>query len=187
MADTLDLSHHLLIAMPMLADGSFRQSVTYLCEHGEGGALGVIVNRVLPLSLGELLAQVGLQAADPAIAGLPVHAGGPVQDNACLILHRPLGRWDSTLAVTDEIGLTGSMDLLASIARGVGPDDFLVCLGYAGWGAGQLEQELADNAWLTAPGRGDLLFDLAVEQRWRAAAASIGVDLDLMPGRAGHA
>lgn len=187
MADTLDLSHHLLIAMPALADDNFRQTVTYVCEHGEQGALGIVVNRPLRETLGDLLAQVGLKPATEAIASQPVYGGGPVQTNACLILHRPLGRWDSTLAVTDELGLTGSMDLLASIARGVGPTDYLVCLGYAGWGAGQLERELADNAWLTVPGRFDVLFDLPVDQRWRAAAASIGVDIDLMPSRAGHA
>jgi len=187
MAETLDLSHHLLIAMPALADDNFRQTVSYLCEHGEQGALGIIVNRPLEITLGDLLEQVGLKPATDAIAGQPVYGGGPVQQNACLILHRPLGRWDSTLPVTDQIGLTGSMDLLASIAHGVGPDDFLVCLGYAGWGAGQLEQELADNAWLTVPGRADLLFELAADQRWRAAAASIGVDIALLPKRAGHA
>ena len=187
MADTLDLSHHLLIAMPALADENFRQTVTYVCEHGEHGALGVIVNRPLTATLGELLAQVGLKPATDAIAGRPVYGGGPVQTNACLILHRPLGRWDSTLPVTDEIGLTGSMDLLTQIARGAGPDDFLVCLGYAGWGAGQLERELAENAWLTVPGRMEVLFDLPAEHRWRAAAASIGVDLALLSSRAGHA
>lgn len=187
MAETLDLSHHLLIAMPALADDNFRHTVSYLCEHGEQGALGVIVNRPLEVTLGDLLEQVGLKPATDTIAGQPVYSGGPVQPNACLVLHSPLGRWDSTLPVTDQIGLTGSMDLLASIARGVGPADFLVCLGYAGWGAGQLEQELADNAWLTVPGRADVLFELAAEQRWRAAAASIGVDIALLPKRAGHA
>jgi putative transcriptional regulator len=187
MAETLDLSHHLLIAMPALADDNFRHTVSYLCEHGEHGALGVIVNRPLEITLGDLLEQVGLKPATDAIAGQPVYGGGPVQPNACLILHRPLGRWDSTLPVTEQIGLTGSMDLLASIARGAGPEDFLVCLGYAGWGAGQLEQELADNAWLTVPGRADVLFEIAADQRWRAAAASIGVDIALLPKRAGHA
>lgn len=187
MPDALDLSHHLLIAMPALADGNFRQTVTYLCEHNEQGALGLIVNRPLDLTLGDLLHQIGLEPANAAIAAQPVHAGGPVQDNAVLILHRPLGRWDSTLAVTGDIGLTGSMDLLATIARGSGPGDYLVCLGYAGWGAGQLEQELADNAWLTASAQSDLLFELPVAERWRAAAASIGVDLALLASRAGHA
>ena len=187
MADTLDLSHHLLIAMPALADDNFRQTVTYVCEHGEQGALGVIVNRPLTVTLGDLLGQVGLKPATDAIAGTPVYGGGPVQTNACLILHRPLGRWDSTLPVSDEVGLTGSMDLLASIARGRGPDDYLICLGYAGWGAAQLEQELSDNAWLTVPARLEVLFELPAQQRWRAAAASLGVDLDLLPGRAGHA
>ena len=187
MVEALDLSHHLLIAMPALADDNFRHSVTYICEHGEHGALGVVVNRPLTVTLGDLLAQVGLQPASDVIAGQPVYGGGPVQPNACLILHRPLGQWNSSLPVTDEIGLTGSLDLLTAIARGEGPDDFLVCLGYAGWGAGQLEQELADNAWLTAPARLDVLFELPVKRRWRAAAASIGVDLDLLPHRAGHA
>lgn len=187
MAEPLDLSHHLLIAMPTLADDNFRQTVTYVCEHGEQGALGVIVNRPLTATLGDLLARVGLKPATDAVAGRPVYGGGPVQTNACLILHRPLGRWDSTLPVTDEIGLTGSMDLLTDIAEGAGPDDFMVCLGYAGWGAGQLERELADNAWLTVPGCIEVLFDVPVDQRWRAAAASIGVDLALLSNRPGHA
>lgn len=183
----LDLSHHLLIAMPGLADDNFRQTVTYIGEHGDHGALGVIVNRPLRATLGDLLAQVGLQPATDAIAGRPIYGGGPVQTNVCLVLHRPLGRWKSTLPITDEIGLTGSMDLLTHIAHGDGPDDFLVCLGYAGWGAGQLERELAENVWLTVPGRAEVLFDLPADQRWRAAAASIGVDIDRLPSHAGHA
>lgn len=187
MAKGMDLAGQFLIAMPGLVDPNFHQTVTLVCEHGREGALGVVINRVTELTLGELAAQVGLKVARPALARREVHSGGPVRPDACVIVHRPPGNWNSTLRVGDELGLTGSMDVLEAIVAGAGPEQYLVCLGYAGWGAGQLEDEIKANAWLTAPARADIVFDVPREERWRAAAAVIGIEIALLPGQAGRA
>jgi putative transcriptional regulator len=118
---------------------------------------------------------------------MPVYFGGPVQQDRGFVLHEPLGAWDATLKVTDSIGITSSIDILHAIARNEGPDQVLIALGYAGWGAGQLERELAENAWLSGPASTDILFRTPDQDRWRAAAAALGVDLDLLSGDAGHA
>lgn len=180
------LSGQFLIAMPSLGDSVFEQAVVYICEHNAEGTLGVVVNRALDTSLGELLQQVDLPAANDHIAETPVHMGGPVKPEHCLILHSPVGDWTSTLVVGKELGLTGSPDLLEAIAGGAGPARFLVCLGYAGWGAGQLESELADNAWLTGPADRTIMFDIPMSRRWQAAAGVLGIDMRLMSNQVGH-
>jgi putative transcriptional regulator len=187
MSDTPSLRNHLLVAMPALADPNFSQSVTLLCEHNDEGALGVVINRPIDLSLGELLAHLGLETDDAELAARPVYQGGPVQTERGFVLHEPLGDWEHTLAVTETLGLTTSGDILSALATGEGPERVLVALGYAGWGAGQLESELAHNAWLHAPADPELVFDLPVEERWQAAARLLGVDLALLSGDTGHA
>jgi putative transcriptional regulator len=187
MAKGTDLAGQFLIAMPGLEDPNFRQSVTLLCEHNAEGAMGVVVNRPAELSLGELAHHVGLKVARAEVARRPVYNGGPVRPEACVILHRPRGRWASTLPVGTGLGLTGSMDVLEAIAADAGPTEYLACLGYAGWGPGQLEEEVKANAWLTAPGDPAIMFELPHEARWRAAAAAIGVDIALLSGQAGQA
>lgn len=187
MAKGMDLAGQFLIAMPGLTDPNFHQTVTLVCEHGREGALGVVVNRVAEITLGELAAQVDLKVTDPVLAGREVHGGGPVRPDACVIVHRPLGSWNSTLRVGAGLGLTGSMDVLEAIVAGTGPAQYLVCLGYAGWGAGQLEDEIKANAWLTAPASPDIVFDVPREERWRAAAAAIGIEITLLTGQAGRA
>lgn len=180
------LANHFLIAMPSLREGIFAQSLTYLCDHGADGALGLVINHPLDLSLDDLLDHVGLQ--EHADCPEAVYAGGPVHTDRGFVLHRRDQRnWDSSLPIGDELALTTSLDVLRAIAQGEGPAPRLVALGYAGWGPGQLEDELAANAWLTLPAVSDILFELPPEQRLRAAAARLGVDLNLMAPGAGHA
>ncbi|NJN46022.1 MAG: YqgE/AlgH family protein [Candidatus Competibacteraceae bacterium] len=181
------LSNQLLIAMPSLMDPNFHQTVTYLSEHNADGALGIVINRPLELTLGELLEHLNIPISQPAIASMPVHYGGPVQPQQGFVVHTPAGDWGSTLRVTDAIGITTSRDILQSLAQGQQPEHALVALGYAGWGPGQLEQELAENAWLSGPADPAILFHTPINQRWSAAAALLGVDLNLLSADAGHA
>jgi putative transcriptional regulator len=180
-------TNQLLIAMPSLADSNFFRTVTLICEHNEQGALGVVINRPTEVKLSQLLDHLKLTTEQQEIAELPVYAGGPVQLERGFILHSPLGEWESTLQINAELGLTTSLDVLAAVAAGDGPQHRLVALGYAGWGAGQLEQEIVDNVWLTVPNDNKILFELPVEQRWQAAASKLGIDLNLLASDAGHA
>lgn len=187
MAASTSLTNHFLIAMPQLADPNFFHTVTYICEHNRNGAMGIVINRPLELTLGEVLDHMGIDTEDRGAIGQTVYMGGPVQQERGFVLHRPASHWDATLAITDEIGVTTSRDILSAIARGEGPSNALVALGYAGWGAGQLEGEIAENAWLSGPADEHILFETPDEQRWEAAAALLGVDLNLLSGDAGHA
>lgn len=187
MTDQDFLTNQFLVAMPTLADPNFHQSVTFICEHNAQGALGIIINRPSNLVLGDIFKQLSIDTSDPRINALPVWQGGPVQVERGFVIHSPMGSWESTLKLGSDLGVTSSRDVLAAIARGAGPDKTFIALGYAGWGAGQLEAELAENAWLSTPTDPHILFDLPVDQRWQAAARKIGVDLTLLSGDAGHA
>lgn len=180
-------ANQLLVALPSLADPHFARSVTLICQHDADGAMGVVVNRASDYTLGEILRQMDVQTADPALPEQRVLAGGPVHPERGFVLHDGARGWDSTLVIADGLAVTTSRDILEAIARGDGPEHALVALGCAGWGAGQLEQELAENSWLTAPAQAGILFDLPLEQRWQAAAGQIGVDLMRMAGHVGHA
>lgn len=181
------LTNQFLVAMPTLADPNFQHSVTYICEHNAQGALGIIINRPSNLVLGDIFKQLSIEASHTDTKGLPVWQGGPVQLERGFVIHSPTGEWEATLKLGADLGVTTSRDVLASIARGTGPDKLFIALGYAGWGAGQLESEMAENAWLSTPVDPRILFDLPADQRWQAAAQSIGVDLALLSGDAGHA
>ncbi|MBN2701759.1 MAG: YqgE/AlgH family protein [Methylohalobius sp. ZOD2] len=180
------LTGQFLIAMPTLEDPNFSHSVTYLCQHSAQGALGIVISRPLEMRLADILDSMQIPAQNTAVADQPVYLGGPVQPERGFVLHSPVGNWEGTLAINDEIGLTTSRDILEAIAAGGGPEKKLIALGYAGWGEGQLEQEMLDNAWLNVPAASDILFDLPPIQRWRAAAGRLGVDLDLLSSQAGH-
>ncbi len=180
-------ANQLLVALPTLADPHFARSVTLICQHDADGAMGVVVNRSSDYTLGEILRQMEIEAADPALREQRGRAGGPVHPARGFVLHDGGRGWDSTLVVADGLSVTTSRDILEAIARGEGPEHTLVALGCAGWGAGQLEQELAENSWLTAPAQPGILFDLPLDQRWQAAAGQIGVDLMRMAGHVGHA
>ena len=187
MLDRADLTNHFLIAMPSLMDPNFHQTVTYICAHNEEGAMGLVINRPMELHLSDVLEQLDIEATAEAVAHMPVFEGGPVQRERGFVIHRPAGVWDAVLRVTGELAVATSRDILAAMARGEGPRQTFVALGYAGWGAGQLERELAENAWLSGPADVRILFELPSEQRWAAAAASLGVDLTLLSTEAGHA
>lgn len=181
------LTNQFLVAMPALADPNFHQSVTFICEHNAQGALGIIINRPSNVVLGDIFRQLSIDATDAASKDLPVWQGGPVQLERGFVIHTPAGDWQSTLKLDTGLGVTTSRDVLDAIARGAGPEKTFIALGYAGWGAGQLEAEMAENAWLSTPADPHILFDLPVDERWQAAARKIGVDLTLLSGDAGHA
>jgi len=181
------LKDHLLIAMPSLASGFFNQSVTYLCEHDENGAMGIVINKPLEFELEHVLAQLDI-ARETQTAKRPVFKGGPVQQEHGFILHRFEQKvFDSTLVINDEIALTTSIDIMQAIGRGEGPSQYLLALGYAGWGAGQLEQEIIENSWLTVPATAELIFDTPRSHLVQVAASQLGLDMNLMPTHAGHA
>ncbi|OGI69626.1 MAG: hypothetical protein A2W18_04080 [Candidatus Muproteobacteria bacterium RBG_16_60_9] len=181
------LTNHFLIAMPTLEDRNFKRTVTFVCEHSSEGAMGIVINRTIDLQLGEIFDQLQISATDKSLAEQPVYLGGPVRNNRGFVIHEPLGNWESTLPVTDTIGVSTSRDILAAIAQGRGPDRYLVALGYAGWGAGQLEREMVENSWLSGPASREVLFELPLERRWNAAAGLVGVDLATLSAEAGHA
>lgn len=186
-AATPSLAGQLLLAMPTLTDPNFSRSVVLICEHNPEGALGLIVNRPLQLHLGQILEQLKLGQAGAEVAARPVFSGGPVETQRGFVLHDAPEDFSDSLQVGDALAITASETVLAAIVRSAGPRRFLVALGYSGWGAGQLERELAENAWLSAPSSPTLVFDTAVEERWREAAARIGVDVDRLSGETGHA
>ena len=181
------LTNQFLIAMLGMEDPNFAQTVTLVCEHSPRGALGIVINKPLSMTLAEVFAQLGLDASRSSVAQDPVLHGGPVQNDRGFVLHSPDKEFDSTLAVSERLHLTTSRDVLDALANGEGPDKVLVALGYAGWDAGQLEEEMARNAWLTVPVDERLLFDVAIEDRWQAAARLLGVNLMTLSSDAGHA
>lgn len=181
------LANHFLIAMPALTDPNFQQSVTYICEHNEEGAMGIIINRPLDIQLGDVLQHMDIEAEHSQIANQLVYLGGPVQTERGFVIHRPPGHWEAMLRVSESVGVTTSQDILSAIACGSGPDRAVVALGYAGWGPGQLEKELAANAWLSGPADLSIIFDLPWEKRWEAAANLVGVDIHLLSADVGHA
>jgi putative transcriptional regulator len=184
---SVNLTHHFLIAMPNMVDPNFARSLTYICEHNEQGALGVVVNRPIEMTLGALFEQIEIPLRDRTHAEVPVYFGGPVQVDRGFVLHRPAGSWQSTLSINREIGLTTSKDILEAVGEGRGPAEILVSLGYAGWAPGQLEQELGQNAWLTVAAEPDLIFNLPAERRFAAAMDLFGIDLTRLSDNVGHA
>jgi putative transcriptional regulator len=187
MAKEGSLTNQLLVAMPGMDDPQFAQTVTLICEHGDKGALGIVLNKPLSMRLSEVLTQMKLPAQSESIAAKIVLSGGPVHQDRGFVLHRPGGNWESTHKISDSIQVTTSRDVLAAMARGEGPENAFIALGYAQWEAGQLERELKENAWLTLPVSEDVLFDLPYEQRWTAAWRSLGVDVAAVAPGAGHA
>jgi putative transcriptional regulator len=181
------LQDHFLIAMPAMGDPNFNETVTYVCKHDADGALGIIINRPTEMSLREVFAQLALEVRDERQAARPVLSGGPVARDRGFVLHRSAEGYDSTLRAGNDIRVTVSQDILGALARGEGPDPVLVALGYAGWGAGQLEAELGANAWLSVPADQAILFETPFEQRWSAAIGLLGVDIHQITTYAGHA
>jgi putative transcriptional regulator len=186
-SSSTSLKDHFLLAMPGLDSGLFSGSITYICEHGEAGAMGIVINQPLDLSLVEIFDHLDIATASD-FRDQPVLSGGPVQIDHGFVLHPGGGQpWDSSLRVTDDIQLTTSQDILKAIASGTGPEEFVIALGYAGWSAGQLEEEVASNSWLTLPADKRIIFHTPIEQRVATAAAALGIDMNLLTTQAGHA
>ncbi len=181
----MNFTHHFLIAMPSMSDPNFSGTLTYIADHGEQGALGVVVNRPIDLQLSALFEQIGLSLPE----GLDqiVFFGGPVQTERGFVLHTPPQSYSSTLNVNDAVRLTTSKDVLEAVSHGEGPDKFMVSLGYSGWSAGQLEQEMAQNAWLSVEADPKVIFDLPPDERLPAAFKLLGIDLSNLSDEAGHA
>ncbi len=181
------LKNQFLIAMPGLQDPNFSHSVTFLCEHNPEGAMGLLINRPTPMNLGELVVQLGFELGEPEMSNIAIYHGGPVQPEQGFVLHSPLGEWDSTMEISPNLSMTVSQDIIEAIAHGIGPEHFLIALGYAGWSAGQLEEELAANTWLNGPADNRIIFDTPVDRRWHTAADLLGVELSLISTEVGHA
>ena len=180
------LRGHFLMATPVIGSGFFNRSLTCLCHHDEQGAMGIVVNHCLNVWLSDMLAHLEIEISS-ACADTSSLAGGPVATDHGFVLHRGEPQWEGSQPVTDEMSLTGSRDILCAIAAGEGPEDYLVALGYAGWSAGQLEAEMAENNWLTVPADLDILFQSATEERLIAAGRQLGIDIDLLSTEVGHA
>jgi len=183
----VSLTDHFLIAMPTMLDPNFYHTVTYIIEHNEDSAIGIVINQPVALTFGEMAKQLGLVSDDSKLLNQTIFRGGPVELERGFVLHRPVGKWDSTLKVSDNIAISTSSDVVEALAKGEGPSESLVALGYAGWGAGQLEQEMADNAWLSGPADADVIFKTNIEERWKAATKLLGVEINQISSAVGHA
>jgi len=181
------LDRQMLIAMPNMVDGNFAGSVTLLCQHNDEGAIGITINRLSDFSLGEILAQLHIDCKDEAIRNLPVVEGGPVAPDRGFVLHTPLEGFESSMPVSDEIMVTTSRDILTAIAQGKGPSKYLVALGYAGWGGGQLEGEMRQNAWLAVEADSNIVFDMPLPNRFDGALGRLGIKVDRLHLEGGHA
>lgn len=188
MTDATNLTNHFLIAMPGLSDPNFFHTVTYICDHTPNGAMGIIINRPSGIDLGMVFDQMDISCEANDQRNQPVYEGGPVQKERGFILHRGNpDQWESSVSISKDITLTTSADILNDMAASNGPNDSLIALGYAGWSAQQLEEEIADNAWLFGPADPSIIFDEPVEKRWEKAANLLGIDISLISHSPGHA
>lgn len=187
----LDLTDHFLIAMPSMLDPIFGGTVIYVCEHNAKGAMGIVINKPTDMTVAGLFDRIDLKLENipdsHPMGKYPVMFGGPVQDDRGFVLHAPSGKFSSTLKVTEDIAFTTSRDILEALAAGDAPERLMVSIGYSGWSAGQLEQEILANGWLTVAADKHILFDLPLEQRFVAAMGLLGVDPLMLASVAGHA
>jgi len=188
---SINLSNQFLIAMPGMVDGNFAGTVVYLCEHNDKGALGLVINRPLDINLQSLFEKVDLSLAREDMASLPVYLGGPVQTERGFVLHDSLdeegGHYSSSMQIPGGLEMTTSRDVLEAISNGAGPKRVFMTLGYSGWGAGQLEDELSRNGWLNVAADHRVIFDTPVEDRYDQALALLGIDRSFLQSDAGHA
>ena len=187
MSEGNHLPGHFLIAMPSMLDPNFQRTVTYICEHTEDGAVGLVVNRPMDMDVSDVLRELAMDVRNESIASQPVLQGGPVEQHKGFVLHESPESWDGTLWSRDSIQVTASRQILSALADGSGPERAALALGYAGWGPGQLEEELLENAWLVAPAASRIIFETPPDERWREAAALLGVDLATLAPSGGHA
>ncbi|MGA9176930.1 MAG: YqgE/AlgH family protein [Desulfobacterales bacterium] len=181
------LKGQLLMAMPLLVDQNFYQTVTCICEYTQLGAVGIVINRVHPsLTVEDIFNELNMEFI-PDVESTPIHIGGPVHMGEIFILHGPPFGWGGSLMVTPTLALSNTKDILESVAMGRGPKSYIIALGCAGWGPGQLESEIKGNAWLTSPIDEDIIFDMPIQERWEASLKKIGVDPALILNTSGHA
>ncbi|MCU7836431.1 MAG: YqgE/AlgH family protein [gamma proteobacterium symbiont of Taylorina sp.] len=185
----MNLTNHFIIAMPGLADPMFEKSVSFICQHNEHGAMGLTINRPTDITFVELLSQLNIPLEDSSIGSTPVYLGGPVETGHGFILHSNHDKksWQQTLSINEHISLSSSKDILTAIAKGEGPADYLIILGYSGWISGQIEKEIQENSWLNTPADNDIIFHTPFNKRWENAAMKIGIDIHLISSDIGHA
>jgi putative transcriptional regulator len=187
----LNLTNHFLIAMPAMLDPIFGGTVIYICEHNARGAMGMVINKPTDMTVSGLFDRIDLKLENipdsHPMREYPVMFGGPVQDDRGFVLHAPSGKFSSTLKVTEDIAFTTSRDILEAVAAGDAPERLMVSIGYSGWSAGQLEQEILANGWLTVVADKHVLFDLPLEERFVAAMKLLGIDPLMLASVAGHA
>ncbi|MGJ8692976.1 MAG: YqgE/AlgH family protein [Thalassotalea sp.] len=181
------LENQLLIAMPSLEDPMFTKTVTYICEHNDDGAMGLIINLPVNITLNELLAQIDAAKETSPNLEQQVLTGGPVSPSRGFVLHSPQGGWSSSLALSHEVMITTSKDILEALGTNKEPPQFMVTLGYSGWGPGQLEKEISANSWLTIPADNQILFETPIEERWKKATEKLGIDIAHLSSDVGHA
>lgn len=187
MSDDHYLEGQLLLAMPGIGDPRFERTVILLCQHSAEGAMGLVINRPFQrLSVAELLQQLDVDPGEEYQA-IPVRAGGPVEPSRGFVVHSADYEQPSTLKITDQISLTATLDILRDMAMSRGPKRALVALGYAGWAPGQLDKELTRHGWLNCPASEAIMFDAPMDQMWSRAMSSIGIDVRMLSGEAGHA
>jgi putative transcriptional regulator len=189
---SINLTNQFLIAMPGMADDTFAGAVVYLCEHTEKGALGLVINKPIDIKLKNLFEKVELSLDRPDLAEEPVYFGGPVQTERGFVLHERLsdegGHYNSSLAIPGgELEMTTSKDVLEALSNGAGPRRILVTLGYAGWSAGQLEEEIGRNGWLTVDAQPEIIFETPPDKRYDRALSLLGIDPRMLSQEAGHA
>lgn len=176
-----------LLAMPAMSDPRFERAVIYMCAHNDDGAMGIVINKPLDsINFRELLGELDIPTT-AAAENIPVHFGGPVENQRGFVLHSKEYSQPETLLVDDRVGLTATVRVLRDLASGDGPERSILALGYAGWGPGQLESEIQQNAWLTVPAREEFLFEITNDEKWERAFNSIGVDLSVLSGSSGRA
>lgn len=187
------LANQFLVAMPSLDESYFGRTLIYLCEHDDEGAMGIVLNKPTDLSIGQVLTEMNLVEEDDEsddkklLDDKNVLSGGPVQTDRGFILHNDNKRWSSSLNLTDQITVTTSKDILENLTSTEKPERFVMALGYAGWSPGQLEQELADNTWLTIDADPDLIFNTPIAKSWEAALQKIGISAEQLTSFSGHA
>ncbi len=193
-APSVNFTNQFLIAMPGLREGTFAGTVVYLCEHTEKGALGLVINKPIDITLKNLFEKVELSLDRADLAGAPVYFGGPVQTERGFVLHESLGgegdeggHYNSSLKIPGGLEMTTSKDVLEALSNGAGPKKILVTLGYSGWGAGQLEDEMSRNGWINVKAERDIIFDTPIDQRYDKALSLLGIDVNMLSGEAGHA
>ena len=185
--ELVTLKGQFLLAMPSLLDPNFYQTVTCICEHSENGALGIIVNRVHhSLTAKDIFEELTI-GHDPVMESIPIYLGGPVHLGEIFVLHGPPFDWEASLMITPSLAMSNTRDILEAIAKGSGPRSFIIILGCAGWGPGQLESEIKENAWLNYPIFEENIFNMPVELRWEEAVKKLGIDPTLISNTAGHA